>query len=234
LYYDTDLSASLHDDRDGNGRPDGWYNVDMSGNATNGAVTTVFGIPPGKLIVSGTIGEPFLSQPTDVFHVSYEKKSIDPVTFEYSTSEESRAHTLVQNETLSFVDTIDIGDRIDRVTISFGDVAACPFTIESFSAVPISGEAAAKTPPPMNTIVVEVSPNPSHGMANISFHLDARAHTKVSIYSADGRLVERLIDRELIGNVGLLWRSKAAATGVYFVKVTAGQRHATKKITLVK
>jgi hypothetical protein len=234
LYYDTDLAAPLNIDRDGNGRPDGWFYIDMFGNATDKVSTTVYGIPPGKLLISVTVSGPLQQPYADYFRVYYEKKSVDPISFAYTTTQEYRTHVLVPGESLSFIDTLRIDERVDRASILFTGIWVIPFTIQSFSAVPTSNVTAVNSHPPKADFVVHVWPNPSSGMANIAFHLEKPVHTEVTVYSVDGKFVERLIDAGLSGNVGVRWRNKAVASGVYFIEVTAGRRRAATKITMLK
>jgi hypothetical protein len=82
-------------------------------------------------------------------------------------------------------------------------------------------------------------PNPFNPTTTISFTLPGRASTTVSIYNIEGRLVVTLVDEILdVGFKEVTWdgrdaRSNHVSSGVYFYRLTAGNRTLTKKMVLL-
>ena len=76
--------------------------------------------------------------------------------------------------------------------------------------------------------------------SNITFTVPGRAHTNLSIYNIEGRLVKTLLDEEFDGGVKtVVWngtdsRGNAVSTGVYFYRLRAGGDVMTKKMILLK
>jgi hypothetical protein len=83
-------------------------------------------------------------------------------------------------------------------------------------------------------------PNPFNPSTTISFTLPAKTKTKLSIYNIEGRLVTTLVDGTLDeGFKEVAWdgkdgRGNQVSTGVYFYRLTAGDRTLTKKMVLLK
>ncbi|MCH7761590.1 T9SS type A sorting domain-containing protein [candidate division TA06 bacterium] len=83
-------------------------------------------------------------------------------------------------------------------------------------------------------------PNPAKSSARISFSLPNRIQTRLGIYDLTGRQVQVLVDgvREA-GSHSVVWdgrdgRGERVASGVYFVRLSAGDITATKKMILLK
>ena len=83
-------------------------------------------------------------------------------------------------------------------------------------------------------------PNPFSNAAMIRYSLPYATHVSLKIYDVSGRLVSKLVDGEVAPGVHTLqWRGKddvnrRCASGVYFVRFTAGDYQASKKMVLVK
>ena len=86
------------------------------------------------------------------------------------------------------------------------------------------------------------TPNPfRNGKTAISYTTSTNGSVKLSIYDNTGRLVKTLIDRtnESAGHKTIYWdgmdnNNRSVAAGVYFYKLTAEDRTATKRIVLVR
>jgi hypothetical protein len=95
------------------------------------------------------------------------------------------------------------------------------------------------TPLPIGTNV-RVYPNPFNPSSTIAIELDEPGSVAATLFDVEGRLVRRLWDAPLpAGKSTLRWDGKneagrPAASGVYFLAVTANGRMTTLKITLVR
>ena len=83
-------------------------------------------------------------------------------------------------------------------------------------------------------------PNPFSDAATICYSLPYATHVSLKVYDVVGRLVSRLVDEEVPPGVHTLqWTGKddinrRCASGVYFVRFTAGDYQASKKMVLIK
>ena len=78
-------------------------------------------------------------------------------------------------------------------------------------------------------------PNPFNPVTNIRFSLPIDSEVSVSIYNLQGREVTTLIDANMdAGYHSVVWDANSYASGVYFVKMMAGEFVNTQKLMLVK
>jgi hypothetical protein len=83
-------------------------------------------------------------------------------------------------------------------------------------------------------------PNPFNPATNIAFTVPAKAHTNLSIFNIEGRLVKTLVDSEFDGGLKTVsWdgrdaRGNPVSSGVYFYRLRAGGDVMTKKMILLK
>jgi aminopeptidase N len=83
-------------------------------------------------------------------------------------------------------------------------------------------------------------PNPFNPATTIHFVLPAKTHATLRIFDVAGRLVATVLSQELpIGQHRTVWDGKnakgeAVASGVYFYRLSAGGRTATKKMVLLR
>ncbi|MFH1736122.1 MAG: T9SS type A sorting domain-containing protein, partial [bacterium] len=78
-------------------------------------------------------------------------------------------------------------------------------------------------------------PNPFNPSTTITFNLDAAAHTRLSIYDIQGRLLTTLVDG--FRDAGIHEATFGAtnfASGIYFARIEAGNRSVMQKLILVK
>ena len=60
-------------------------------------------------------------------------------------------------------------------------------------------------------------------------------HVNLSVYDINGRIVAELVNEMKTGNTySVAWNASGNASGVYFVKLAAGEVVHTQKIMLVK
>ena len=78
-------------------------------------------------------------------------------------------------------------------------------------------------------------PNPFNPVTNIRFSLPIDSEVSVSIYNLQGREVTTLIDANMdAGYHSVVWNADSYSSGVYFVKMVAGEFVNTQKLMLVK
>jgi subtilisin-like proprotein convertase family protein len=84
------------------------------------------------------------------------------------------------------------------------------------------------------------APNPFNPRTTLRFELTSPARTRLSVYDVRGMLVRRLLDRNLgAGPHAVVWDGRdeggrAAASGVYLVRLRAGAEIHESKLTLVR
>jgi C1A family cysteine protease len=83
-------------------------------------------------------------------------------------------------------------------------------------------------------------PNPFNGTTTISYSLAQPSEVKIRIYNVSGRLIKTLLDSEMIaGNHSLIWkgedeRGNQTSSGVYFIRIKAGNYTKTRKIIYLR
>jgi flagellar hook assembly protein FlgD len=83
-------------------------------------------------------------------------------------------------------------------------------------------------------------PNPFNPTTTIPFVIDTRQHVSLSIYDISGRLIRTLVDRTMDPGVyaeewsGRDAKGNAVASGVYFYRLSAGNRILTRTAVFLK
>ena len=78
-------------------------------------------------------------------------------------------------------------------------------------------------------------PNPFNPTTTLSFALPVDNEVTLSIYNLQGREVSTLIDANMdAGYHSIVWDANSYASGVYFVKMVAGEFVNTQKLILIK
>jgi len=78
-------------------------------------------------------------------------------------------------------------------------------------------------------------PNPFNPVTTLSFTIPTQSEIALSIYNMQGREVSRLIDANMdAGYHSVVWNADTEASGLYFVKMVAGEFVSTQKLMLVK
>ncbi len=90
------------------------------------------------------------------------------------------------------------------------------------------------------TRLVWSSPNPSSPRTTFHYRVPAPAHIRLFVYDVAGRLVRTLEDgRKVAGEFSVAWdgtdsRGNDVASGVYFGRLTVGDRTASTKVAIVR
>jgi hypothetical protein len=78
-------------------------------------------------------------------------------------------------------------------------------------------------------------PNPFNPTTTLSFAIPVDSEVSLSIYNMQGREVSTLIDGNMdAGYHSVVWDANSYASGVYFVKMVAGEFVSTQKLMLIK
>ncbi len=78
-------------------------------------------------------------------------------------------------------------------------------------------------------------PNPFNPVTTVEFGLERAGSTKIEVYDAAGKLVELISDDfRQAGNYRFEWKATDRASGIYFLKLTSGNKFLTKKMLLIK
>ena len=101
----------------------------------------------------------------------------------------------------------------------------------SVAVITLSGS----TPMPTEIALNGSYPNPFNPSTNISFDIPQEMHVNLVIYDVSGRVVAELMDEVKSANTyNVVWNANQNASGVYFVKLAAGNAVHTQKIMLIK
>jgi hypothetical protein len=78
-------------------------------------------------------------------------------------------------------------------------------------------------------------PNPFNAVTTISYDLPAADNVRLEIYNLMGQKVEILADDWMeAGNHSIQWNAEGYSSGIYFYKLTTGDKTVTKRMTLLK
>ena len=88
---------------------------------------------------------------------------------------------------------------------------------------------------PVKTELSGSYPNPFNPTTSINYGLEKDGHVEIMIYDAAGRLVEELVNGHKDGgSYSITWNASNQASGMYFVKMVAGDIAQTQKLVLLK
>ena len=90
-------------------------------------------------------------------------------------------------------------------------------------------------PVPTELSLSSAYPNPFNPTTTLSFALPIESEVSLSIYNLQGRLVSTLISGNMnAGYHSVIWNADNHPSGMYFVKMVAGEYISTQKLMLVK
>jgi hypothetical protein len=80
------------------------------------------------------------------------------------------------------------------------------------------------------------TPNPFNKLTDISYQLKASSHVSLNVYDITGSLVTKLVDEhQKPGTYQLpITSNQLQGSGIYFYRLTAGDKTATRKMLLLK
>ncbi len=86
-----------------------------------------------------------------------------------------------------------------------------------------------------NNSLIKVSPNPFNPITNLEFKLVKNKFVNITIYDSNGKKVETIVNREYAaGNNIISWNGIGKPSGIYFFKISIGNKQYTKKALLLK
>ncbi len=78
-------------------------------------------------------------------------------------------------------------------------------------------------------------PNPFNPVTNISYRLSEAQQVTLTVFDAAGRRIATLVESEQDpGQYALPFDASGLASGIYFVRFSAGEVLSTQKLTLIK
>jgi 5-hydroxyisourate hydrolase-like protein (transthyretin family) len=79
-------------------------------------------------------------------------------------------------------------------------------------------------------------PNPFNPITTINIQVEMEHATSLHIFDMNGRVVETLINNELLhpGHYKLQWNANPYSSGVYFIQLTNGISSQIQKAVLIK
>lgn len=78
-------------------------------------------------------------------------------------------------------------------------------------------------------------PNPFNPVTRITFDLKDACKTKLTIYGAEGREIEKILNEDLpSGRYSITFDGTQYSSGVYFYRIEAGEYRETKKMVLIR
>lgn len=89
--------------------------------------------------------------------------------------------------------------------------------------------------PEAEALRLTAAPNPTSGVAQVSFHLDAPSAVVLEVFDALGRRVASLAEGDLAaGEQSLTWDAGSLSSGMYHVRLQAGQTVTAQTISIVR
>ena len=86
-----------------------------------------------------------------------------------------------------------------------------------------------------NETIVDVFPNPVSESANILFYNEEKQKVTIKIFDMTGRHVKTITDDVMeAGDKEIVWNTEGINSGIYFIRVEAGNNALQTKISVVK
>ena len=90
-------------------------------------------------------------------------------------------------------------------------------------------------PMPDEFVLKNAYPNPFNPVTTINYGISEDSKVTIQVYNLQGRLVEVLTDQNMdAGYHVVTWNADNHASGMYFVKMHAGNYISTQKLMLIK
>jgi hypothetical protein len=99
------------------------------------------------------------------------------------------------------------------------------------------GAVAASDPPEISRDLTleNAYPNPFNAVTSISFQVAEPSNVRLSVYAVDGRWVTDLVNGTMtVGKHQVTWDARDATSGIYFLRLSAGNHRAMSKVVLLK
>ena len=84
-------------------------------------------------------------------------------------------------------------------------------------------------------LTLSAYPNPFNSTTEIRYAVPRTSHVSLKVFDVTGREVAVLMDEVVtVGEGRVTWRAEGVASGLYFVRLSAGETSATRKVLLVR
>ncbi|MCP4633092.1 MAG: T9SS type A sorting domain-containing protein, partial [candidate division Zixibacteria bacterium] len=88
---------------------------------------------------------------------------------------------------------------------------------------------------PYQTSLSQNYPNPFNPVTTIEYALPHQSEVRLDVYNLLGQRVETLVDNiQKLGNYSISWNASGFSSGIYFYRLTSGDKTYTKRMTLLK
>lgn len=112
---------------------------------------------------------------------------------------------------------------------------SCPDTVDEIGVYVLALETPERPNPVASFALHPAYPNPFNNTARVAFDLPQTAHVTAKLYSIEGREAATLTNRVYDpGAHELTLEGASLATGVYLLRLSAGNFSATQKLVLLK
>jgi len=133
--------------------------------------------------------------------------------------------TFAPQDTISYDDTLRIDNNDELVNVTLHGIGVPPGAV---SLEPSSN-------PPTAFALTPAYPNPFNATTSIGYDIPVRAPIRLEVYDVLGRKVARLVNgRQVAGRYQVVWDAGDLPSGIYFVRMQAGELVQTRKVVLLK
>jgi gingipain R len=167
--------------------------------------------------------------------------------FQVSTSREGALVCLSEDGAIIAVGSTDPAGDINLTFDPLPAPTTLTLTVTAFNGVTavhtvpvLPGTGAPEDGTPRATAIRAVLPNPTRGGSRVEYSLARGGRVVVEVFSVAGRRVRAVVDRrEVAGTRSAIWDGKddagaPVASGVYLVRLTAGDVSAIRKIAVIR
>ncbi|MFQ5869275.1 MAG: FG-GAP-like repeat-containing protein [Candidatus Zixiibacteriota bacterium] len=93
----------------------------------------------------------------------------------------------------------------------------------------------AKIEVPESFRIIACHPNPFNEATNINYQLPTPCEVRLELYNLLGQKLDTILEtRQEAGNKSLIWRPEGFTSGIYFLRLRAGDSSDIKRVTLLK
>jgi Right handed beta helix region/Secretion system C-terminal sorting domain len=201
-----------------------WY---VTVTSDNSAPVIVSFLPEERVIQVG-VGEETVEVTFSITATDVDEDSL--LTFEFFVSPDGEVNT--NNPAIFEFDVDDIGSSLIIEGWVFDTSGASDSTSWSLEIVSDVDENGSLVP---TEYALNSYPNPFNAQLSLNFALPQVSDVKVDIFSIEGRLVNSMdLGQLTAGHHMTSWNAQSNASGVYFVKFSAGSWQTIQKVVLVR
>lgn len=139
-------------------------------------------------------------------------------------------------ETVSFpLNNRAVGVAVENGNIFVSHYASGLKVYQYYGPSGIACDKPEKTEKPLTLLLKDAYPNPARSKTNISYQLPNKTEVRVNLYNVAGQLVRSLnLGAQQPGYYNIPLKTDKLSSGVYFYKLTAGNKSQTRKFVVLK